>query len=233
MLQDQQDIAPPGATSGPETEPAGLAPSGARSRSDAQRWLDEHGDILWRFVVARVRSAEVAEEIVQETFVAALASAASFQGESSERTWLLGIAAHKVGDFLRRRARATHRADRGDDDPCQCDVCRTLFSAAGMWARNPGEWSGSGDPSENRALRRALVKCMDALPPAQREAMWMRDVLAVPAAAICKEFRITATNLWTRLHRARSAVRSCLEGKLGDDAAGAGRRRGDAGGGGP
>lgn len=200
-------------------------PDGAADprRAAAERWLVEHGDVLWRFVLGRVRSPVAAEDIVQETLLAAMQSVERFEGASSERTWLLGIAVHKIGDYLRKRARTTHRGGGGRDDEsaCGCEVCRALFSGKGMWQTLPGEWDRAGlgeaaaaDGSEKHERRRALVRCIDALPEGQRDAMWMRDVLGVPSEEVCKALGLTATNLWTRLHRARSAVRSCLEAKL-------------------
>ena len=208
---------PSAAASGGPSQPGA---TGDPRRAAAERWLVEHGDVLWRFVVGRVRSPVAAEDIVQETLLAAMQSLERFEGASSERTWLLGIAVHKIGDHLRKRARATHRAARGDDAPCGCEMCRALFSGNGMWKTLPGEWdrTGPGEPaaneSEKHERRRALVRCIDALPEGQRDAMWMRDVLGVPSEEVCKAMGLTPTNLWTRLHRARSAVRSCLEAKL-------------------
>ncbi|MCB9840449.1 MAG: sigma-70 family RNA polymerase sigma factor [Phycisphaeraceae bacterium] len=199
-------------------------------RAAAERWLVEHGDVLWRFVLGRVRSPVAAEDIVQETLLAAMQSRERFEGASTERTWLLGIAVHKIGDHLRKRARTTHRSGRDDDAPCACEVCRALFSGKGMWQTLPREWDRAGpgetpaaDGGEKDERRRALVRCIDALPEGQRDAMWMRDVLGVPSEEVRKAMGLTPTNLWTRLHRARSAVRSCLEAKL------LGRREGGAG----
>ena len=229
-IEGRAERAPPADSHAPSR------PNGAADpcRAAAERWLVEHGDVLWRFVLGRVRSPVAAEDIVQETLLAAMQSLERFEGASSERTWLLGIAVHKVGDHLRKRARATHRGGggRGDESACGCEVCRALFSGKGMWQTLPGEWDragvdGAADGSEKGERRRALVRCIDALPEGQRDAMWMRDVLGVPSDEMCKAMGLTATNLWTRLHRARSAVRSCLETKLLGRRAEGGRSAGD------
>lgn len=213
--QEPQSAPPEGAV--PRDGP--IAPESAASA--AARWMDQHADVLWRFVLSRVGSEQAAEDLVQETLLAALQSFRSFAGDSSERTWLLGIASHKIADHFRRQGRASHRPD-DDQRPCACDVCRALFSSKGMWARFPGEWEPGPTEADRASAREALRGCIESLSEGQREAMWLRDVLGVPIPAICKAMGITATNLWTRLHRARSAVRSCLQGKLGSETDGPG-----------
>lgn len=83
--------------------PERIAPVSA-SEEAASRWVSEHGDILWRFALARTRSADIAEEIVQETVLGAMQGFTSFAQASSERTWLLGIG----GLTLARRRRTTN-----------------------------------------------------------------------------------------------------------------------------
>ncbi|MFP6904479.1 MAG: sigma factor, partial [Verrucomicrobiota bacterium] len=62
---------------------------------DPNRWLQEHGDIMFRYAISRVRDAAAAEDLVQETFLAGIKSKERFSGRSTERTWLIGILKHK------------------------------------------------------------------------------------------------------------------------------------------
>lgn len=189
----------------------------------AERWLREHGDVLWRFALARTRSREAAEDIVQETLLAALQGRALAKGGASERTWLIGIAAHKVSDHFRAaRRRAGGDAARPQKTsfrPQEAegiagpDPSADLFTGAGTWARPPGSWgTGAGGAEEGAELLAALRRCLDELPPAQAEAVWLRDLLNIPAPEVCKAMGISATNLWSRMHRARAALRLCVEG---------------------
>ncbi len=75
-------------------------------------WLDRHGDALYAYALMRVRDASVAEDLVQDTLLAAIRSVDRFKGESSERTWLIGILKHKVLDHWRRAGRE-RRLDEG------------------------------------------------------------------------------------------------------------------------
>ena len=69
------------------------------------RWVEEHGDILLRYALARVRDTAVAEDLVQETFLSAWKARQGFAGLSAERSWLVGILKHKIMDYIRRTSR--------------------------------------------------------------------------------------------------------------------------------
>ena len=184
----------------------------------AQKWVAEHGDILWKFALARTRSKDTAEEIVQETVLAAMQGFGTFAGGSSERTWLLGIAANKIADHFRRvqRARSPGSPAVSPDASCMCATCRGMFTEKGMWACIAGKWPDiSVSDVEKTEQAQALRACIDALPPGQGEAVWLRDILGIPATEVCKAMGLTDTNLWSRMHRARVALRSCLENKFG------------------
>jgi RNA polymerase sigma-70 factor (ECF subfamily) len=137
----------------------------------------------------------------------------SFAGDSSERTWLLGIAAHKITDHfrrLRRDSRADPAAPTDTDDGG--DALREMFTAKGRWAKIPRAWGTSADAAaENTELLSALRRCIDALPPSLAETVWLRDILGVSTQEVCKATGMTPTNLWTRAHRARAALRRCVE----------------------
>jgi RNA polymerase sigma-70 factor, ECF subfamily len=194
------------------------APDAGPAAAPVERWLAEHGDVLWRFVLGRMHSRDVAEEVVQETVLAAMQAHGSFAGGSSERTWLLGIAAHKIADHFRaarRRARATdaHSVPEVHDDKADFHA---MFTAKGMWARPPGAWGvDASSTTENAEMLTALRRCIEALPPSQAEAVWLRDLLSIPGAEVCKAMGISPTNLWSRMHRARAALRACVEKSIG------------------
>lgn len=188
------------------------------SATPVARWLDAHGDVLWRFVLGRTRSRQAAEDILQETVLAALQGRAAFAGASSERTWLLGIAAHKVADHFRaaRQRSGSESPVSGVHAPPDSADLEGMFNQQGMWAKRPGAWGlGPESATENAEMLAALRRCIDALPPSQAEAVWLRDLLDVPAGEVCKVMGISPTNLWSRMHRARAALRTCVEKSMG------------------
>jgi len=176
--------------------------------SDPEQWLDAHGDYLYRYALKRLRNAEVAEDMVQETFVAALRARERFSGKSSERTWLVGILKHKIIDHIRKSTRERPVSDLDLDE----DQTEALFSKGGHWKVKPARWSY--DPrvvTERSEFRRILQQCIDGLPRRLADVFVLREMDQLETDEVCKELEITPTNLWVILHRARSKLRRCLE----------------------
>jgi len=81
--------------------------SNADVQAAAERWVDDHGECLYRYALGRVRKADVAEDVVQETLLAAVRGYEKFGGRSSERSWLCGILKNKIVDYFRKLGRET------------------------------------------------------------------------------------------------------------------------------
>lgn len=175
-------------------------------KNDATHWVSEHGDALYRFALARVRDPDVAEELVQETFLAGLKSMDSYQERSSERTWLIGILKHKVVDHIRRAAREV----ASDDIDVEVD---TYFNERGGWALPPSLAGNPVNQVEQDELAQQLSDCMQALPERLSKVFVLTQVDGVIGDEACKVLGITTTNLWVMLHRARLRLRQCLENR--------------------
>src|SRR5215472_19276111 len=89
------------------------------TQDTANDWLAAHGDYLFNLAVGQVRDPLVAEDLVQDTFLAALKARDRFAGRSSDRTWLVGILRHKIFDHLRRVCR--ERAVQTDHSVIRAD----------------------------------------------------------------------------------------------------------------
>lgn len=150
-----------------------------------------------------------AEDVVQETLLAALSARDGFSGRSSLRTWLTGILKHKIIDAIRQKQRRAAIASL--DETNELDSVDAMFDDNGAWKALPADW---GDP-ENALSRsefvRVLEQCLERLPPNAARVFTMREVLELDSDEICKELTITANNLWVILYRARMALRRCLE----------------------
>lgn len=171
--------------------------------------LEQHRRYLLRVARLQLRDDAAAEDVVQETMLAALAGA-GFSGRSSLRTWLTGILKHKVVDAIRRRQREAIPVSTLGSAEADLDDFDGLFRDGG-WDAAPAEW---GDP--DAALQRqqffdVLDFCLDRLPPNTARAFMMREILELESAEICKELAITANNLWVMLYRARMTLRQCLD----------------------
>ncbi len=175
---------------------------------DPSEWVDRYGDYLFRYAMLRLRDRSRAEDLVQETFLAALKERDSFAGKSSEGTWLVAILKHKIIDHFRRQAREVPLA-AGDppDRPGEAP-----FDANGHWTTGPTEWAGNpADLFHQKKFLEQLTKCLAGLSPNLANAFTLREIDGADTKEICKELRVTETNLWVILHRARARLRECLE----------------------
>ncbi|UCG52776.1 MAG: sigma-70 family RNA polymerase sigma factor [Candidatus Latescibacterota bacterium] len=181
----------------------------ASSKPDPSTWVDEHGDVLFRFAVLRVKDTHVAEDLVQETFIAALEGLATFRGGSSIRTWLVGILKHKIVDYFRKSAREVPSTDLA---ALEEETEDELFNRWGQWRHLPSKWRETPDNLlENKEFWGVFLRCLDALPNSLRRAFALREIDGLKTDEICKILSITATNLWVILHRARGKLRDCLD----------------------
>jgi RNA polymerase sigma-70 factor (ECF subfamily) len=172
-------------------------------------WVDEHGDILYRFALLRVRDPHVAEDLVQETFISAIEGLERFKGGSAVRTWLVGILKHKIIDYFRKSTREIPSSDLTllTDESEEAVLDR-------LGEQRPAEWED--DPVkalENKEFINTFLGCLDGLPVAFRRAFALREMDGLKTDEICKILDITSTNLWVILHRARAKLRECLEAK--------------------
>ena len=177
------------------------------SKKDVTQWLAEHGDVLFGYALQRVGSQEIAEDLVQDTFVAAIRSLDDFQGRSAVQTWLVGILRHKIIDHLRRITRQKGRDAEVVDQHSE----PSLFER-GTWSRGLREWPS--DPArslENREFWSVLAQCQGKLPSKLAIAFRLREIEELPMSEICEMLEISASNLSVRLHRARLLLRECLD----------------------
>jgi RNA polymerase sigma-70 factor (ECF subfamily) len=172
--------------------------------------LEEHTRTLYAYALKKVRNATLAEDLVQETFLAALGAAGKrFAGRSSVRTWLIGILKHKIADAFRERAKAPISYAEG------MDHSDTPFEADTDAGAAPFELAGTElDPEAAMARKRFVETCqrhLDGLPPKAARAFVLTDVLGHDTKEVCAMLGMTDANLWTTLHRTRRSLRGALE----------------------
>jgi RNA polymerase sigma-70 factor (ECF subfamily) len=180
---------------------------------DPERWVAEHGDCLYRYALLRVREPAVAEDLVQETFLAAIKGRDRFAGQSAERSWLVGILKHKIIDHIRKRVRE-HPVEDVAELPRPVEE---QFDPHGYWRHDEGfgpkEWH-TDDPTvlvQQKEFWQQLDDCLAHLPPRTAEAFIMREMDGTSGEEICQVLGISSTNFWVMLHRARLQLRQCLE----------------------
>jgi RNA polymerase sigma-70 factor (ECF subfamily) len=181
------------------------------SALDPAGWLERHGDYLFRYAMSRLRGAEAAEEVVQETFVSALKAKSRYSGRGAERAWLLGILKRKIIDTIRARRRESARG--GEEDAF--DPTAVLFDETGHWRQHPKSFELGPEANLERAeFWAAFRACLGSIPVRQAELFSLRELDGLSTEEICKELAITPSNLWTLLHRARVALARCLKPRM-------------------
>jgi len=181
---------------------------------------------LLRLARLHVPSREVAEEVVQETWLAVLRGLDGFEGRSSLRSWVIGILLNQARTHGRRERRSLPFAalrrvrEDGADEPA---VPASAFQGwngqrPGWWVVPPARPEAPGERLDAEALRTALTAAIAELPPRQREVVTMRDILGLPAAEVCTVLGVSEGNQRVLLHRARSRIRRRVAGHLSGQA---------------
>ena len=178
--------------------------------SDPAQWVDLYGNYLYRFALGRIRNTQDAENVVQETLLAAFKARESFSGRSSERTWMIGILKHKIIDYFRKKYREVPVTDlQTRQEQATID---SFFDQTEHPLKYPSDWTA--DPralSETNEFWAVMEACLKKLPQTTALAFSMREIDSMKTEEICHILNITPTNLWVMMHRARLQMRGCLE----------------------
>jgi len=180
--------------------------SNAGSLSLPEQWLNLHGDALFRYALTLVPDEHIAEDLVQDTLIAAFEARDHYSAAASERTLLIAILRNKAIDHRRR--------DRREDEHIAAvdPAVEGNFNRLGKWRKPPRSWTPNPEVLlESKEFWTVFQGCMSTLPQFIREAFALRVVEDISASEVCRILDITNTNLWTQLSRARERLRRCLE----------------------
>ena len=179
----------------------------AESALHPEKWVERYADYLYNYTLARISDRELAQDLVQDTFLAALGSVGNYKGDATERTWLIAILKRKIIDHYRKANSKKGKAEvrmgyRNNED-------------------NEGDWleeriadrrvKNKEEDMENQELGEAIYGCIDNLPKRQALVFKMKTLQGYDTEAICNELGITASNLWVMIHRARTTLMECLK----------------------
>jgi RNA polymerase sigma-70 factor (ECF subfamily) len=171
--------------------------------------LDTHRRALYKFAMMQLRNETHAEDCVQEALAAAIQSAERFSGNSSVRTWLIGILKHKILDHFRRASREEAMAP-ADDEVCLDDF-DVLYKEDGHRVEPPAAWANPEHALTQTEFFEVLERCMQGLPKNTARVFELREVMGLGIEEICAELRITSTNCSVMIYRARMSLRECLD----------------------
>ena len=173
---------------------------------EVSKWVEEHGDLLYRFARCRVSSHELAEDLVQITFISALKDWQRFRRESSAKTWLISILRHKIIDHYRRK-----KTDSLEDFPDGGEaVTQSAVASEEMVQDTASIRLNPEEILEHQELRSTLRECLDLLPERFRQVFVMRDIENKSTENICRELELSVSNFSVMMYRARLLLKDCF-----------------------
>ena len=179
---------------------------GGRLRPET--WVDEHGDYLLGYACKRIRDRSTAEDILQETFLAAIRSKSSFDGRCNIRYWLLGILKHKIVDHIRK---ASREVSMEDTDMLETESS-VYFKTYGVPMRKPARWYLNPRlVFEQNEFWEVFSSCVSKLKGPVQQAYTLRELEGMSTTEACKVLDIEPNYLWVLLHRARDQLKVCLK----------------------
>jgi RNA polymerase sigma-70 factor (ECF subfamily) len=170
------------------------------------QWVSNHADYLYSFAIARINDEDVARDLVQETFLAALERLDKFEGRSSERTWLTSILKHKLVDVYRKKSSLFVSPPHTADDFFEEDN--------GHWkeAHAPKAFGIEDyDQMAAKELQKVLRQCLEKLPALWLSVFTMKHIDELATDVICASLKVTASNFWVIIHRAKVNLRACVQ----------------------
>ncbi len=176
---------------------------------DPNQWIANYGDILYNYAHSRLSSSEIAEDVVQDTFVSALGAKDNFRGDSSEKTWLFAILKRKIIDYYRKSSTKNEFSESQFNTPFKNSG---FFEGHWNSNRGPAEWSFTADGSLRQSEFQDIMElCLSFLPDKWKSIFVLKVMEEIETDKVCKEIGCTSSNLWVILHRARLQLRECIE----------------------
>lgn len=183
----------------------------AKSSSNSvnpQIWIEAYHESLFKYALARLRDADLAEESIQETFLAALQSREGFRGLASEKTWLISILKRKIYDHFRRMSREKQFKIAIPMERLKNDI----FDSERVPAVRSRIWFS--DPSivyEQKEFLKIIEHGLSELPERTAQAFILREVIELSSQEICDFMNISIYNLYVMIHRARKHLKDDVQ----------------------
>ena len=168
--------------------------------------VSQYTEELYNWSFHKTTSVTIAEDLVQESFLAAAENLNSFKGDSSPKTWLFSILNNKIIDFYRNKVNQPVRLEN--------EILSTFFDEEGTWQgeKRPKEWhEEETNLLDDADFQIVLKECLDALPEKWNTCVKLKYLSEKKGEDICQEIGISPTNFWQIIHRAKLKLRDCVE----------------------
>ena len=177
-----------------------------------ETWVKDYGDYLYGYAYSRMRDANAAEEVLQETLLAGVKYSGQYAGRGSVRGWLIAILKRKIIDYFRSRKKHAG-ANFGDDDDA-FDPSTVLFDQQGNWKPGTFKWAPSPEKDlEMSELSDVVQDCLKGIPKGHADVFVLSVMEEMDSNSICEQLSITPSNMWVRMHRARLGLAKCVSEK--------------------
>lgn len=179
--------------------------------------ITQYADQLHSWAVYRTNNPEFAQDLVQDTYYAAIKSLSKFENKSNVKTWLFSILNNKIFDYHRKNFKNIIFTNSQLSDNDERYVLETHFDSSGSWKRRDQihEWDETDEnPLNNPEFNDLLQECLEDLPAKWFSAVQMKYLLEKDGSEICKELDISPSNFWQILHRSKLKLKGCLERKM-------------------
>ena len=171
-------------------------------------WVKSYTKCLFAWALEKTADRQLAEDLVQDTFLAAAQSYSSFRGDSHPKTWLTGILKNNIAAHYRDSLRKNITV------PLPSDQLSAFFNDSGKWMKHAEPQSWQGEPeylTDIPAFNQVLHDCLENLPSAMNSCIRLKFLDEKKGEEVCQELGLTSTNYWQLVHRAKIHLRNCLE----------------------
>lgn len=170
-----------------------------------KQWVAEYTEPLYRWACSKMDDHELAEDLVQETFLVAFERYDTYERRGSARTWLTSILKNKIMDHYRRQYRSPVNSRQGNE--------QDFFGDDGMWhtKMRPESWGDDKHLLDDKLFVNTLNRCLEKLPGQWLAVVRLRYLSEKDGDEVCSELDITAANYWQIVRRAKLNLRQCLE----------------------
>jgi len=175
-------------------------------------WVKEYADYLFHFANQRVDDPELANDLVQDTFLSALENKDKFEGRSSELTWLRTILKNKIIDYYRKKSSGLNKLMV--DASYHKEDANDFFDENGIWKEEFAPrpfYTGADEKLHSKEFYKVLEYCMKKLPALWNAVFSMKHIDEEDSSIICKTMRISNSNYWVIIHRAKLNLRDCFQ----------------------
>ena len=176
-----------------------------------ETWVYRYGDALFSWAISKTKDKELSEDLVQDTFIAALKSFESFENRSQPKTWLISILNNKIIDYFRKEKTRSFLVTEKNG----VAISDLMYNENNFWVDNDiiPFWEQENELLKNDQFEADVMNCFNELPENWNMALTYKYFTSKKAIEICKELNITTTNYWQIIHRSKLLLKKCVEAK--------------------